>query len=29
VLDDEDIDEGIILACQSIPVTDRVEISYE
>jgi 3-ketosteroid 9alpha-monooxygenase subunit B len=29
VLDDEDLDEGIILACQSIPVTDRVEISYE
>lgn len=29
VLDDDDLDEGIILACQSIPVTDRVEISYE
>lgn len=29
VLEDEDLEEGIILACQSIPVTDTVEISYE
>lgn len=29
VLEDEDIEEGVILACQSVPVTDTVEISYE
>lgn len=29
VLDQEDIDDGIILACQSLPVSDSVEISYE
>jgi len=29
VLEDEDIEEGIVLACQSLPVTDEVEISYE
>ncbi|TCP41141.1 3-ketosteroid 9alpha-monooxygenase subunit B [Tamaricihabitans halophyticus] len=29
VLDDEDIAEGIVLACQSLPVTDSVQISYE
>jgi 3-ketosteroid 9alpha-monooxygenase subunit B len=29
VLEDEDIAEGIVLACQSLPVTDEVEISYE
>jgi 3-ketosteroid 9alpha-monooxygenase subunit B len=29
VLDQEDLDEGIILACQSLPVTDHVEIAYE
>lgn len=29
VLDQEDLDDGIILACQSLPVTDLVEISYE
>jgi 3-ketosteroid 9alpha-monooxygenase subunit B len=29
VLEDEDIEEGIVLACQSVPVTDAVEISYE
>jgi 3-ketosteroid 9alpha-monooxygenase subunit B len=29
VLEQEDLDEGIILACQSLPVTDTVEISYE
>lgn len=29
VLEDEDLAEGIILACQSVPVTDAVEISYE
>jgi 3-ketosteroid 9alpha-monooxygenase subunit B len=29
VLEQEDLDEGIILACQSLPVTDVVEISYE
>jgi 3-ketosteroid 9alpha-monooxygenase subunit B len=25
----EDIDEGIVLACQSVPVTDDVSVSYE
>lgn len=29
VLEQEDLQDGIILACQSFPVTDRVEISYE
>jgi 3-ketosteroid 9alpha-monooxygenase subunit B len=29
VLEQEDLDDGIILACQSLPVTDTVEISYE
>lgn len=29
VLEDEDIAEGIILACQSVPLTDAVEVSYE
>ncbi|MEV0703175.1 ferredoxin--NADP reductase [Saccharopolyspora sp. NPDC050389] len=29
VLDQEDLDEGIILACQSLPITDEVEITYE
>jgi len=29
VLEDEDLAEGIVLACQSLPVTDEVEISYE
>jgi 3-ketosteroid 9alpha-monooxygenase subunit B len=29
VLDDEDLEDGIRLACQSLPVTDEVEISYE
>ena len=29
VLEDEDIADGIILACQSVPVTEAVEVSYE
>lgn len=29
VLEQEDLDDGIILACQSLPVTDLVKISYE
>jgi 3-ketosteroid 9alpha-monooxygenase subunit B len=29
VLEAEDIDEGIVLACQSVPVTDEVSVSYE
>lgn len=29
VLDQEDLDDGIRLACQSLPVSDRVAISYE
>jgi 3-ketosteroid 9alpha-monooxygenase subunit B len=28
VLDDEDLAEGIRLGCQSVPVTDRVSITY-
>ncbi|GAB2809354.1 ferredoxin--NADP reductase [Lentzea nigeriaca] len=29
VLDSEDIADGIVLACQSVPVTDIVKITYE
>ena len=29
VLDDEDLADGYILACQSLPVTDTVRISYD
>jgi 3-ketosteroid 9alpha-monooxygenase subunit B len=29
VLDAEDLEEGLRLACQSLPVSDRVRISYE
>ncbi|RCW44565.1 3-ketosteroid 9alpha-monooxygenase subunit B [Halopolyspora algeriensis] len=29
ILEQEDLDEGIVLACQSLPVTDEVHISYE
>jgi 3-ketosteroid 9alpha-monooxygenase subunit B len=29
VLDDEDLADGIRLACQSVPVSDTVEISYQ
>jgi 3-ketosteroid 9alpha-monooxygenase subunit B len=29
VLDEEDIADGVILACQSVPVTESVEVSYE
>ncbi|MER7012876.1 ferredoxin--NADP reductase [Saccharopolyspora sp. NPDC000359] len=29
VLEQEDLDEGIILACQSLPITDEVRIAYE
>ncbi|RSM72841.1 3-ketosteroid-9-alpha-hydroxylase [Kibdelosporangium aridum] len=28
ILDQEDIDDGIVLACQSLPVTDTVKITY-
>ncbi|WP_426367783.1 2Fe-2S iron-sulfur cluster-binding protein [Streptomyces sp. E-08] len=28
VLDDRDIAEGYVLACQAVPLTDRVEITY-
>jgi 3-ketosteroid 9alpha-monooxygenase subunit B len=28
VLDQEDLDDGIVLACQSLPVTDAVKITY-
>lgn len=28
ILDQEDLDDGIILACQSLPVTDTVRITY-
>ena len=29
VLEPEDLAEGLILACQSHPVTDEVEVSYD
>lgn len=29
ILDSEDLDEGIVLACQSVPITDDVSVSYE
>ncbi|PRX51200.1 3-ketosteroid 9alpha-monooxygenase subunit B [Prauserella shujinwangii] len=29
VLDSEDIAEGIVLACQSLPITDEVSVTYE
>lgn len=29
VLEQEDLDEGIVLACQSVPITDEVHITYE
>ncbi|WP_455361804.1 flavin reductase family protein [Streptomyces sp. SYSU K21746] len=28
VLDDQDIAEGYVLACQAVPLTDQVEITY-
>ncbi|TCO46743.1 ferredoxin--NADP reductase [Actinocrispum wychmicini] len=28
ILDQEDLDDGIVLACQSLPVTDTVRITY-
>ncbi|POX57207.1 3-ketosteroid-9-alpha-hydroxylase [Streptomyces sp. Ru71] len=28
VLDDQDIAEGYVLACQALPLTDRIEITY-
>lgn len=29
VLDSDDLDDGLILACQSRPVSDTVEVSYD
>lgn len=29
ILDSEDIDDGIVLACQSVPLTDEVSVTYE
>ena len=29
VLDRQDLDEGLILACQSHPETDSVEVTYD
>ncbi|MBE2997104.1 ferredoxin--NADP reductase [Nocardiopsis sp. HNM0947] len=29
VLDRADLDDGIVLACQSVPVSDRVEVTYD
>jgi 3-ketosteroid 9alpha-monooxygenase subunit B len=29
VLDDDDLAEGYALACQAVPVTDEVEVTYE
>ena len=28
ILEQEDLDEGYVLACQSLPVTDKVKIRY-
>ena len=28
VLEEEDLDEGIRLGCQSVPVTDHVKVTY-
>ena len=28
VLDEEDLEEGIRLGCQSLPVTDTVKVTY-
>jgi 3-ketosteroid 9alpha-monooxygenase subunit B len=29
ILDSDDLAEGIVLACQSLPITDDVSVSYE
>jgi 3-ketosteroid 9alpha-monooxygenase subunit B len=29
VLEQQDLDEGWILACQSLPVSDLVKVSYD
>ncbi len=29
ILEQEDLDEGIVLACQSLPLTDEIHVSYE
>ncbi|MDI5977719.1 ferredoxin--NADP reductase [Amycolatopsis magusensis] len=29
VLDSDDLEEGIVLACQSVPLTDEVSVTYE
>jgi len=29
VLEQEDLDDGWVLACQSLPVTDEVEVTYD
>jgi 3-ketosteroid 9alpha-monooxygenase subunit B len=29
ILEQEDLDEGIVLACQALPVTEEVHVSYE
>ncbi len=29
VLDAEDLADGLVLACQALPVTDEVSVSYE
>jgi 3-ketosteroid 9alpha-monooxygenase subunit B len=29
VLEQQDLDEGWILACQSLPLTDVVKVSYD
>ncbi|MCU1659077.1 MAG: hypothetical protein JWO57_3733 [Pseudonocardiales bacterium] len=28
ILDQSDLDEGYVLACQSLPITDAVKIRY-
>lgn len=29
ILEQEDLDEGVVLACQSLPVTDEVRVTYD
>src|SRR5699024_9065052 len=29
ILEQQDLDEGIVLACQSLPVSEEINVSYE
>jgi len=28
-LDDDEVEEGFVLACQSVPVTDRIVLDFD